>query len=40
MAPNEDMLDVLRSHDDGDHIEVPNLVKMFSIVTLVIRANV
>jgi hypothetical protein len=40
MAPNEDMLDVLRSHDDGDHIEVPNLVKMFSIVALVIRANV
>jgi len=29
MAPNEDMLDVSKNHDDGDHIGVPNSIKMF-----------
>ncbi len=40
MAPNEDMLNVLGGHDDGDHIEVLNLVKMLSIVALVIKGSV
>jgi hypothetical protein len=40
MAPNEAMLNLLGGHDDGDHIEVPNLVKMFSIVALVIKGSV
>ncbi len=34
------MLDVLKNQDDGDHIGVPNSIKMFSIATLVARANV
>jgi hypothetical protein len=37
MAPSEDMLDVSRNHDDGNHIGVPNLVKMFSTSTLMTR---
>jgi beta-lactamase superfamily II metal-dependent hydrolase len=40
MAPNKDMLDVsIKGHDDRDHIGVPNLIDMFSMATLVIRAN-
>jgi hypothetical protein len=40
MAPNKDMLDVsIKGHDDGNHIGVPNLIDMFSMATLVIRAN-
>jgi hypothetical protein len=34
------MLNVLGHHDDGDHIDIPNLVKIFSIVALVIKASV
>jgi hypothetical protein len=41
MALNKDMLDVsIKGYDHGDHIGVPNLIDMFSITTLVIRANV
>jgi len=35
------MLDVsIKGHDDGDHIGVPNIINMFSMAILVIRANV
>ncbi len=30
----------IKGHDDGNHIGVPNLINMFSMATLVIRANV
>jgi len=33
-------LDVSKNQDDGDHIGVPNSIKMFSIATLVARASV
>jgi len=37
---NKYMLDVsIKGHDDGDHIGVPNIIDMFSMATLVIRAN-
>jgi hypothetical protein len=39
MAQNENMLDVSQRHDDGNHIGVPNLVEMFSIVAHVIKVN-
>jgi hypothetical protein len=39
MAPSEDMLDVSRNHDDGNHIGVLNSIKMFSTSTLMTRAN-
>jgi hypothetical protein len=39
MTPNEDMLDILRNHNDGDHIVVPNSIDMFSTSTLVTRVN-
>ncbi len=39
MAPNEDMLDVSKNHDDGDHNWVPNSIKMFFTSTLMTRAN-
>jgi hypothetical protein len=34
------MSDVLKNHDDGDHIAVPNSIEMFSIATMVTRASV
>jgi hypothetical protein len=41
MAPNKYMMGVsIKGHDDGNHIGVPNLINMFSMATLVIRANV
>ncbi len=40
MAPNENILDVLKGWDDGYHVEVPNSIKMFLIITLVIKAVV
>jgi hypothetical protein len=33
------MLDVSKKQDDGDHIGVPNSIKMFSIATLMTRAS-
>jgi hypothetical protein len=35
----KDMLDVSNCHDDGKHIGVPDLVKMFSIITPMTRIN-
>jgi hypothetical protein len=40
MASNEDMLDVSKNHNDGNHIGVPTSIKMFSTSALVTRANV
>jgi hypothetical protein len=40
MAPNKDMLNVSKSHDDGNHKGVPNLIEIFFIVALMTRANV
>jgi hypothetical protein len=40
MAPNKDMLNVSKSHDDGNHIEVLDLIEIFFTVALVTRANV
>jgi len=40
MGPNKDMLDVSKSHDDGNHIRVLNLIEIFFTTTLVTRANV
>jgi hypothetical protein len=34
------MLDVLEGHNDGDHIGVPNKVKIFSTIALMTRVNV
>jgi len=44
VAPNEMMPHMSRDHepwatDDGNHVMVPNLIKMISIVALVIRVN-
>jgi hypothetical protein len=40
MAPNEVMLDVSKGHDEGYLIRAPNTFEMFSIITLLTRANV
>jgi hypothetical protein len=44
VAPNEMMPHMSRDHepwatDDGNHVMVPNLIEMISIVALVIRVN-
>jgi hypothetical protein len=45
MAPAETMPHMLKDHeswaiDDENHVKVPNLTEMISMVTLVIRTNV
>jgi hypothetical protein len=37
MAPNEDIFDVSRGHDDGNHVGVPNSINMFLMATLVVQ---
>jgi hypothetical protein len=40
MTTNKDMFDVSKTHDDGNHIGVLNLIEIFFIAALVTRANV
>jgi len=39
-SPKQRFIGCSMNQDDGDHIGVPNSIKMFSIATLVTRASV
>jgi hypothetical protein len=37
VAPNENILDISKGHDDGNHVGVLILIKMFFTTTLALK---
>jgi hypothetical protein len=37
VPPNENIFDISKGHDDGNHVGVPNLGKMFFTTTLILK---